>query len=303
MSDRPEIRWNTPAERDTVLAFIIEMGFTPRDAITWDGLLMRAACAWRGERLVGAVPIEPRPFKIVGGVTVPAAHLTCVAVRPDERGSGVGSAMQQLLAADPPKGAWLYTVFREEPASPGYQWYRKNGFSPAMHIVSWTMKVNPQKAIAREPTVWKPTTWQNVWQKVRTHGGVVDQRERSFESWIAVHPYRSRYKFDVISLGERGYAVIGVGALHSDAPRLDVLDLVAANAIDARALLDLCIAHARANGIVTVRVALAEHDPYARIAADLGMTAGWNFDLLVRPIDRALSFDASGWRYASIDFA
>ena len=132
---------------------------------------------------------------------------------------------------------------------------------------------------------------------------MVDQRERPLESWIAVHPYRNRYTFDVIPLGERGYAVIGIGALHSDAARLDVLDLVAANAMDARALLDLCVAYARAREIVTVRVALAEADPHARIAAGLGMTAGWNFDLLIRPIDPALSFDASGWRYATIDFA
>jgi GNAT superfamily N-acetyltransferase len=303
MSGQLDIRWSTPADRDAILAFIVAMGFTPRDAITWDGLGMRAACAWRGDRLVGAVPIELRPFKVVGSLTVPAAHLTCVAVHPDERGSGVGSAMQRLLGEDPPKGAWLYTVFREEPESPGYQWYLKNGFAPAMHIVSWTMKIAPHEVKHAVLLHRDATSSRSIWSKVRTHGGVIDQRERSLEWWMTVHPYRGRYTFEIIPLGEHGYALIGVGALHSDSPRLDVLDLIAANPVDAQALIELCIAHARSRGIVLVRIALAEHDPYARVAASLGMTAGWNFDLLVRPIDAGLMINSGDWQYASIDFA
>src|SRR5688500_5707215 len=93
------IRHAQKEDREPVLDFIRAMGFNPRDAVTWDGLHMTAVTAWAGSELVGAIPLEARPFQLAPGTVVTTLHQTAVAVHPDYRGRGVGSQLQAALEA------------------------------------------------------------------------------------------------------------------------------------------------------------------------------------------------------------
>lgn len=312
MPDPLDISWSTPADRDAILAFIAAMGFTPRDAATWDGLAMRAIVARRqdeqgAERIVGLLPIEPRPICVGGGRVVQAVHQTCVALTLDERGHGLGSLMQTRLDEWLPDEVELITVFREDPASPAYAWYRRNGFSPATHVIAYERSVAPSPSTLGDDwggdraAIESAETGRFI---ARNDPFLVARSHRPLADWLAIHPYRTRYAFEIVAGPNDSYAVVGVGKLHSAQPRLDILDLVAVDLRDVMALLARCDTLAVARGASPVRIAIASHDPIVSKLRELGFVPGWTFDLLIKPRrGRRFEIEPAALRYASIDFA
>lgn len=317
-AESPTIRLSRPDERDTLLAFIEQMGFNPRDAVTWDALGMFAMTAWLGDRLVGAIPIEPRPLRVAPDRTVWTAHETVVAVDPDYRGGGLGSAMQAALTTcrlPSLAGAGavsLLSVYREDPASPAHRWYVKNQFTPATRIESWFLDHPAPTADASPVTVHalpEAAPWSllaAIWQAARNgQAGFVERTGRPLHSWLAVHPYRHRYRFELLmhSAPPAGYVLLGVGRMHSPVERLDILELVTtAPLADTARLLGAVQRHAAGRPI---RWPLASRDPMTEIARGAGLNNRWSFDFLIRPLDAALALppaSTKSWIYAGIDY-
>jgi len=182
-----------PADRDAVLAFVEAMGFNPRDAATWDALGMSAVTAWQGAELVGAIPFEPRPLRVSEDGVAWSLHETTVAVRPEHRSAGVGSAMQEKLlefleSHDSVRWARgepvsMLSVYREEPESAAYRWYLKNGFQRAYTIHGWHLEGPAPAGPTAGYRVYSPaeteTPWSvmnQVWRVARRgQAGVVDR--------------------------------------------------------------------------------------------------------------------------------
>jgi GNAT superfamily N-acetyltransferase len=319
------IRPAAPRDRDAILDFVRRMGFNARDAVTWDGLRMTAMTAWRGDQLIGAIPVEPRPLLIGGGRAVTTLHQTVVAVDPQYRGGGIGSMLQVALAANPPVPAELTTVFREEPESPAYRWYRRTGFSPAMHIDSWFVDSPAETEPAPSAPQFGITTVaadeagpadfavnDALWSKVLQHsgGGFVNRAGRPLAAWLPVHPYRRQYRFLLLTLpsearGIQGYALLGVGRMHSKTERVDILDLVGTvPAVYAR-LAHEVLCWAKRSGCAPVRWPLSTSDADAIEAAErAGFEKRWGFDLLIKPLGatRLDPADLAKWRYAGVDY-
>jgi len=315
MGPAVDIRWSRESERDRILAFVQEMGFNPRDAVTWEALNMTAMTAWKGGTLVGAVPVEPRPLRVAKGRTLPIIHETVVAVSPPLRNQGIGSRMQEAIAASPAAGSELATVFREEPESGAYRWYLRNGFVPAMHIDSWFADL-PQGTIDEGVTVHAAADggldWNaldRVWARVRVEGGgFVDRTRRPLRQWLQVHPYRTRYAFTLVEdrAGEalRGYSLLGVGRMHSRTERVDVLEAVSVEgASGVKRLLAATGAIAQARHWRPIRWPIARDDVVTGVARELGFEKRWGFDMLVRAfsgeVGRSMWRD---WTYSALDY-
>jgi GNAT superfamily N-acetyltransferase len=302
----PVIRLSTPADRDAILSFIQRNGFNPRDAVTWDSLHMLAMTAWIGDTLVGAIPMEPRELCVRPNQTIRTLHETVVAVDPSHRGGGLGSQMQNAIADLRPGGAELLTVFREDPQSPAYRWYLKNGFSPVMSIDSWICD-DPAKIassdVLRIFDVNDPNIpWQKLRELRRTCPGMVDRTMRDLQNWLAVHPYRQRYRFHIIHDDSLGYGVLGVGTMHSETIRADVLEFASDSP---EKMLRAIAAVAAKNGWRPLRFPLAKGDPNVDVVRSLGFAAGWPFDMLARPLGTNNTFSnrpGEAWRYAGIDY-
>jgi GNAT superfamily N-acetyltransferase len=291
----PLIRLSTPTDRDEILAFIERMGFNPRDAVTWDGLHMLAMTAWNKDRLLGAIPLEPRILRIGQGQTIQSVHETVVAVDPEYRNAGIGSLMQQAIADQRPAGAELITVFREEPDSPAYRWYLKNGFFKAIRIISWFCDEPLKTAGSVLPVTWmtcdSSLPWIEVEEAWAHHRGAnspgrVDRSSRSLQRWLAVHPYRHRYSFRLVADSNGGFALLGVGAMHSETIRADVLELMPSHDDPSvvESLLRAIAARAAHEGWHPIRLPLSEDDRRAMSATSLGFSASRSFDMLIRPI-------------------
>ncbi len=299
----PEIRLSRPEDRDALLSFIERMGFNPRDAATWDGLKMCAMTAWEGAELVGAIPLEPRVVRLGRERKAKALHQTVVAVAEGHRGAGLGSRMQDEIARLAPDGAEFLSVYREEPESPAYRWYAKTGFRPAMHIDSWFCDEPEGKSAgvefssAREGLDGLEASWRR-WAD--ESAGLIDRGSRPLSRWLAVHPYRGRYDFVLARAGE-AYALLGVGTMHSDTQRVDILELVAGPGGEG-VLLGAIKGWAAGSSLRPIRWPLAEDDPMEAAAAAHEFEPRWGFDYLVKPLGGLVLPDGQ-WRYAGIDYA
>lgn len=318
MSNEPEIRLAHADERARILRFIEAMGFNPRDGVTWDGLGMLAMSAWRADELIGAIPIELRPLRVSAERTLQCAHETVVAVHPAHRSRGIGSAMQAALFQSLRGQAQLASVFREEPESAAYRWYLRNGFQPVMRVDSWFFEQEHSGGPATVD-IYDPADarlpWElidDIWRSARnTGGGFVDRAARPLASWLAVHPYRRRYKFSLmVQRNQAGlaaaYALCGVGSMHSDSPRLDILESCSSGGADDTArLLDGVLRCARDMNCTATRWPLAAHDPNRQIAQNAGFLNKWGFDMLVRPLTDSFNLApeiTADWRYAGVDY-
>lgn len=317
MNDKIQIRWADADEAVDILAFIQAMGFNPRDKITWDALEMVAMSAWQGGKLIGAIPLEPRPFKIAPDKTAWAMHETVVAVHPDHRSRGIGSRMQDEIVATLPAEIEFVSVFREEPDSPAYRWYIKNNFQPTMQIDSWFYETSPEFKMP-EVDLFVPTDarlpWDELaetWPKARkNNSGIIDQAERDLKTWLSIHPYRQKYDFMIAVERSRlglpaGYAVLGTGNMHSETKRCDILDLVSTGGSnDIRRLIDQFAPFMFKSGCTSIRWPLAQNDPNTQIAQSLGFNKKWSFDMLVRPLPHSslLVKPAAFASFASIDY-
>lgn len=319
-----EVRHSRPADRDAILQFVAEMGFNPREPQTWDGLGMSAMTAWDGARLVGAIPLEPRCWQLRPASVVSAVHETTVGVLPEFQGRGIGSLMQDAICTHEPPLAEIATVFREDQTSPAYRWYRRNGFGPAARVSAWLLD-EPKRAApsvpmdvldASDPAIdWAAI--DQLWHSARAdrHGGFVCRARRPLREWLGVHPYRGRYSFRVLLLhdaaGLAGYAVLGIGRLHSKTTRVEIMEHATrekpSNLAD-----ELCraaVAFAQEHDYRPLRWAMAAGDPDAIVAQQHGFRRNWEFDLLWRPLPscKATLPDATErtrlWRYHSLDYA
>lgn len=318
-----EIRLSRPGDREAVLRFIEEMGFNARDAATWDGLKMNAMTAWRGSRLVGAIPLEPRWWQVRSGCVVPSVHQTTVGVLPEFQGRGIGSLMQDAIYAHEPALASIATVFREDETSPAYRWYRRNGFASAMRISAWLLETPSTPGPPDPVQFFDPddlgVDWTGIdelWQTACSdwYGGFVCRRQRSLKNWLSVHPYRNRYSFKLLLMHDAGtlvtYAVLGIGQLHSKTTRVEIMEHAARDGEPFRVdqLCRATIAFAQQHGYRPVRWAMTADDPKAEIARRNGFTRNWRFDLLWRPLPscEVTLPDAVErqrlWRYHSLDY-
>lgn len=315
------IRLARPDDRGMLLGFIEETGFEPRDADTWDGLRMLAMTAWEGEKLVGAIPLEPRQLQVAPGTVLLSMHETVVAVRPEYRGRGVGTQLQQAVF-DQAGDAALVTAFCGEPDSRAYGWYIQNGFLPAMRIDSWFWD-EPREAGEAEFQALDPLAPGVDWNAIESLrqastesiGGIVSRQQRTLRMWLPIHPYHGKYTFRLLTLGgdvssPQAFALLGIGAMDSQTTRVDVLEFCMPPAQwDRSSLLLRAIGFfAAINGYKPVRWPISQNDPLTRIAKSSGMEVRGTFDMLARALSPAGQYAldpryTATWRYAGIDYA
>jgi 2-polyprenyl-3-methyl-5-hydroxy-6-metoxy-1,4-benzoquinol methylase len=318
-----------PSIRDAILSFIAASGFNPRTADAWNLGMGAAIASSSSLGLIGAIPFELRYWALVNhkgeffkGLV---AHETCVAMTPSSRGSGLGSQLQDLIASSPP--ASLACACREHPDSPAYKWYSKNGFQPWYTVNVYTRDLDRTSDLP--PPVTSPSEYSllplghvgipwssmtSLSQEARAgqSGYVVD---RDLETWLASHPYSTRYSFWVAlhkdSSGKLlSYAIAGMGVLHSVKARLDVLDFVVSPSVDTSQESTNLLTHLLHSGAEygwsPLRCAIADSDPLKTTLEALGLASTWSYDMMVRVLDPELlsRFDPSTqkWKHRALDY-
>ncbi len=302
-----EIRWDQPQDRPAIRAFLARVGFLVRPEMTWAALGMSAATAWRGTELVGAIPLEPRPVKLGAARTLQCLQQTTVAVEPALRGQGIGSALQDFVAAKAAGRAEAATVYREEPDSPGYRWYRRNGFAPLQRLRIWSHGGSgggspPRIAAWDDPAVpLADIEALRLRQDDAGSGITVVRSARPLARWLPVHPYGRAWRFEIAwSAAPLAYALLGRA---EDGHRELLESGLATEEPEARrALIEGLLAAG------PLRCMLAESDGAAIAALEAtGFARQGSMDLLAKPLAAAVTLevdegDRARWRHHAIDY-
>lgn len=313
-----EYRLSTAEEVPEVLSFVQAMGYGSRTMTSWVGLSMTAALALSQGRIVGAVPCEVRHI-LLGGVSRTVAHETVVAVQEEYRGCGIGSKLQKTLEQTPPAHVEFLSVFREKPESGAYRWYFKNGFRAVMHMSAYIEEVFQIKPLPPKGNLtlsWfecREAPWADIEilrQKNLPVGvsGCVDTNKRPLETWLAIHPYMSRYRFKILALHQGsvlvGYMVVGIGKLHSEGERIEIMETGCASFIEDgySCMLDEVRVYAKQHAYVPLRWALSDGDWRIQLLQERGFTKNWAFDFLMKPLHNSSLEHHQVWDYRSIDF-
>lgn len=308
------LRWARPADQPAIRAFLEAVGFVARPPETWAALGMSAATAWQGERLLGAIPLEPRPLKVGSARRLRCLQQTTVAVDPAWRGRGLGSALQAFITERLEDPAELASVYREQPDSAGYRWYLANGFRPLQRLRVWSRQ--PGGAEARGSL--RVAAWDDeavplaAIEALRCRlseagsGLYIPREARPLGGWLPVHPYGRARRFE-IAWSERpfGYALLG----RDGAGNLELLESGQADP-DAEAAKELIAALC---GLATARQArlrcmLAESDGASVEAVRAaGFARDSSMDLLVKPLRPGATIDVAEaervrWRHHAIDY-
>ena len=305
-----EIRWDRPQDQPAIRAFLARVGFLVRPRETWSALGMSAATAWRDGELVGAIPLEPRPVKLGAAKTLRCLQQTTVAVEPALRGRGIGSALQDFIAAAAAEAggrAQAATVYREEPDSPGYRWYRRNGFAPLQRLRIWSHGGSGGGAPLRIAAWNDPAVPLAEIEALRLQqddagsGLTVVRAARPLAHWLPVHPYARAWRFEIAwSAAPLAYALLG----RAEEGRRELLEsgVAAEGPVPRRRLIEGLIAAG------PLRCMLAESDAEAIAALEAtGFTRQSAMDLLAKPLAAGVSLeideeDRARWRHHAIDY-
>jgi hypothetical protein len=130
-------------------------------------------------------------------------------------------------------------------------------------------------------------------------GGVISRRHRPLREWLEVHPYLRRYQFHILIVPSAGYALLGLGKMHSETMRVDVLELCG----DEPSEVLRCVEQfAARHGYRPIRWPLATSDLLREVAQAQKMIPGWDFDMLVRPL-KGMMPKTENWPYSGTDYA
>lgn len=308
------LRWARPADQPAIRAFLEAVGFVVRPPQTWAALDMSAATAWRGERLLGAIPMEPRRLKVGSTRSLRCLQQTTVAVDPALRGRGIGTALQDFIAEQAGEQAEALTVYREEPESAGYRWYCANGFAPIQRLCIWSRAPGPSPAApdlrvaAWDDPAVPLAEIEALRRRVSAAGNglYIPRENRSLADWLPVHPYARAWRFEIAwSTRPLTYALLG----RRPEGGLELLEIgsEAAESGDLAGLVQGLCGFAYSRG-ERLRCMLADSDEEAIAAVQAaGFARVSSMDLLMKPLGAGGSpafhaADRARWRHYAIDY-
>ncbi len=105
-----------------------------------------AAMACIGDELVGAIPLEFRPFQVAPGAIIDTAFEHAVGTREDMRSRGIGSGMIAAAREFLQDRAEMLMVYRGAERSRGYRFYEKTGHVDLIYLraATWEPEQVPQ---------------------------------------------------------------------------------------------------------------------------------------------------------------
>lgn len=288
-------------DTSSVLRFIEDMGFTSRAQEYWvKNKLQAALCLSPNGDIVGAIPVHPRLLSLGDGQTIVTWHQTVVAVRPELRSTGIGTKLQDLLKREAvARNVPIMTVYRRDESSNAYRWYSKNGFEDVLPIRSLTAE--PLVDVRISPLAFEV---QNVEGNYQLNSEIQQFLSNTIsENPCGIHKlpdvslselhkrgaYSSIYRYECVTLKSDGVimalAILGVGKLHSDGERVEILLHKEREAMYFLELVQRIRNYAYDNNYSPVRIAISQLDPLLLPLCDLGFVDNWGFKFRVCAID------------------
>ena len=263
----------SPDHLDDVLSLLDRSDNTNRTKETWSQNQLTAVLAYDNDRLVGAVPLEPRKICIGNDERLKVLWITGAHVDPSYRSQGVGSRLVSVIQEKFYPEYHGVFVYRADENSRAYKWYSNIGFHALTPILSLYSNVSDisgttdfqvfsklDEIIAQESNVL--ACYSRLYSQ---YGGTFGRNAGSWEKRITYHYYKESYNYHLIVIPRKNlcesYALIGETSMVDGVHRYDVLEYCVANDDKNRDKLFTAVqVFAKQNSFNDIRLQLSSND-------------------------------------------
>ena len=243
---------------------------TTRTIDTWIQNNMTAVLAYSGNDLIGAIPLERRILVIGGDRETEVLWVSGAHVDEQYRSAGVGSAMDRSIEAYFSEEASGVCVYRGNPQSAAFRWYKKNDYKVVASIVSLERDAQIScrtglyyKVLSKLEDIEQISAKLKLAfeRKYCNASGFVPRSSRYWADKIKYHLYRQSYQYSVLMLDRKtdlsSYAFLGQTSLGDGQRRLDIFEFVAIET-ERQELLDAVADYALSCRIPSLRIRCIE---------------------------------------------
>lgn len=288
---------------DQVLEIYDKSDNTNRDENTWLANNMDGILCFEGDKLIGILPFEHRELKLDQKESIYVLWITGAHVDPIYRSSGIGSTCIKYIEKHYyPKYNFIF-VYRNNPESLAYKWYKKNNFHHLLNILSLKFSHNCIKSINSD--FYNEYILLDNIVEVKKHENYLFEcyyynnknmsgsKVRSSESWsknITSNYYYKYYKYSVVVIKSESkfisYALLGRTNFKDQIDRFDILEFSCPDIYQEKNKLILSIInHANQLRIPEIRIQLSNQDNIFYDLLNLGFEYRWQTNILGKVID------------------
>jgi GNAT superfamily N-acetyltransferase len=306
------LRMNDAEDVGAVLEMSASNGFTRRTRESWDGEAMRAALAFRGGDLIGAIPFARRSIQIPGAPAFRCGYLSGVVIAEGHRGTGVGTRLLNYLTDASVTDGFMLNSFLDDEA---YRWYTRAGFTAAVRVRSMIRLQDASVSYSGESCRITDISDGLVDGRLAKHlkrlfdeqfaetGGFEVRDESFWNRRLKYHFYRAFNKYYLLSSRDETAYAIASHNLHPRADgQIDVLELCARTATQWQELLNGVQRLAGRVGTQAVRLSVVAGSEQEAMLTDAGFTESGRYDILFRAAAGRL-VDTRCWTHVAWDYA
>lgn len=270
-----EIKPYSEDQLDAVLSLSARSISTTRTQQTWLRNDMTAILAYDKSRLIGAIPLEKRKLTVGDGRFIKVLWVSGAHVDSDYRSIGIGTEMDRRISEYFSTVADGIFVYRGDPDSQAFQWYRKNGyrvinpiFSLHKHLVKDSVHARGYQVLTQlsEVREYGSRLFDSFQEKYNHNGGYT---VRSSEYWARIftnHLYREYFRYFILvvpptTAGRLVYAFLGETSIGDNISRLDIFEFIAIEEEDRTALENAIEDFGKKRGVNSFRIRFTVGDP------------------------------------------
>ena len=286
---------------------------TNRTRLTWEGNRMMGGVAYNEDKLVGAIPLEPREFSLGLEKTIPILWVTGAHVDSEFRRQGLGRKIyNKITESYYPEYDGVF-VYRGEENSLAYKWYIQLGFQVLLPIISYKIAVRQSKNVPMYDCIVFDESHNNIklYNSFQTNfgefGGSMCRHQQYLFDRINTHFYQDSYQYYVLSIINKSriksYAVLGLTEIRDGVQRFDVLDHSVPDTDQARnELFEAVMDFAHKKQLEEVRIQTSFQHPGRNFFEKFGFIYRWRTNLmgsLINPVaylESQLKSECKEWK-------
>ncbi len=266
---------------------------TTRYTDTWQGNNMVAVLAFDEDKLIGAIPFEPRIFTIGAGKMLKILWISGAHIDATYRSQGIGTmADNHIKEAFYPEYMGVF-AYREDEGSAAYRWYKKLGYQALLPITSFKKQVERPNA---EPVYvllqdrdeikrWQSSLYECFKKHTAMYGGFSKRHKQFWEEKFETHDYKKFYTYSMLLLLQRdsliAYALLGETDMRDGISRFDILEMILPDDEKTKErFYNAVMHHAWQKKLKEVRIQVSSQDPHIEWIMQKGFTHRWRTNVI-----------------------
>ena len=194
---------------------------TSRTELSWEGNNMTGVLAYKNDKIIGAIPLEPRDFTLANQDSTKLLWVSGAHVDQDFRSQGIGGKLDHKIKEHFKDEYNAIFVYRENENSPAYKWYDRMGYTPLLPILAFHKTVKKPEAFLQYRIYKKIDDIEKIEMELfncfKQHhsnfSGIPKRNETYWSKRVKSHCYKKFYEYTLLTFWEdekiKSFALLG----------------------------------------------------------------------------------------------